>query len=611
MILAILTVLGCSDLGPSPAPHVLVITLDTARADRFSYAGDSPVATPNVDALAAEGTAFLQAVTPAPITLAAHASLLTGQLPTHHGVRNNGTYRLAAEAVTLGELLRDRGYRTAAFVGSSVLDHQYGLDQGFDHYDDLMPSRDQGPGFYPERPGGAVVEAALSRLAQHDRTPTFTWVHLFDPHIPYAPPEPERSQYAASLYDGEIAYSDRVVGTLLDGYRRLDLLDDTIVVFTSDHGESLGAHGELTHGAFLFDATVRVPLVIRVPGLDQVGRVESQVHLADILPTVAEILGLSIPEDIQGTSLVPLMRGLAETPGTEAPRTAYLETFLPLENYGWFRLWGVRTEDWKLVSGTYPELFDLQADPEELADVAAGHPELTRDLSRVLQRDFPDRAAGAGQRFDPGEATRRQLSALGYLSQPLAVADLAEDPVERYLERRRKTVKELFERGLVSEARDRAAELVGEDARLPEPPPRGPEQSPGALLAAAEAAAGSDDMVTVRASLTELAGILHRTEAEPEPRALQTAAALSRIGNACWVRTRYGEAAHAFMLGIRLVPDDPRFYYNAGLAWERLGDMGEALWAYDATLARDPDFPRARQHRDYADAVVRHILPRP
>lgn len=601
---------------------VLLITVDTARADRFSYAGGSPVPTPNIDALAAEGTAFLQAVSPAPITLVAHASLLTGLLPPDHGLRNNGAYRLGDDAVTLAELLVSRGYRTGAFIAAAVLDRRYGLDQGFAHYDDRMGGK-PGAEFQPQRPGGEVVEAALSWLRQSGEGPTFVWVHLFDPHMPYAPPEPERSLYPEAPYAGEIAYADRVIGELVTGYRRLGLWRQTIMVFTSDHGESLGQHGEPTHGIFLFDETVRVPLVVRIPGLGEGLRIDAQAQLVDIVPTLGELIGLAVDPAVSGRSLLPLLRG-EHRPSPPA----YLETFLPALDYGWFVLRGLRTEERKLIVGRKPELYDLRADPGESRDLAASEVGVVRELAGILRRDFPEPDLDPAAGLQPDPETRARLAALGYLS-----AGPEEGAPGRrwrtYAERRMQRTVELSRRGFVGEARARcdqsadpgAAERCHEELAAVGAPERAPGRRPPRdlrkLTAAAEEAARRRDDPSLRQALTELTALVqegvrqdHWTEAEeavPSPEALRQAAAMSRIGSACFDRLSYDNALHAYLIGSRLVPQDAGFRYNLGLTWERLGEVEEAAASFRRALDRDPGFAKAESHLRYMEAVLERM----
>jgi arylsulfatase A-like enzyme len=626
---------------PDDAPHLLVITLDTARADRFSYTGASPVRTPAIDALAAEGTVFLQAVSPAPVTLPAHASLFTGRLPPGHGVRNNGTYRLPEEAVTLAEILRDRGYRTGAFVGAAVLAARYGLHQGFDHYDDAMDLR-RSTGLYADRRGETVVEAALKWLAAQPAGPTFAWVHLFDPHMPYDPPEAERALHPDSPYDAEIAYSDRVIGWLLDGYRELGLAEEAVIVFTSDHGESLGEHGEMTHGVFLYDSTLRVPLIIRLPGRAGGGKITGQVSLMDLLPTLAGPMAFPIPDGLDGRDLGPLLEG-----GELDPAPAYSETLLPLENHGWFAQRGLRTERWKLISGPTTEIYDLEADPGEENDLAASEAGRAGELTRILEAK--SRTQAVASRLEMDESTMDQLRALGYLAapagpRPSSAREPAEssDPIPAAPDptiRRLESAGELFDRGLRDEAIELCLVLAASDPaderfkdaleRMQATTGNSGDRTPPVddasrsadereeILLRAEIAVRTGDAPAARSLLTTWtdslpdgfrAGAGHEGgEAPSSDWHLRSAVTISAIGNLSWDAGEHWNAVHAFTLGTRLVPDDPGFRYSLGLSWERVGDMHQALTAFEAALELNAAFPRAGAHRDYAEAIVQRL----
>jgi len=614
---------GCGRDGATAPPHILLITLDTARADRFSYAGASTVSTPNVDQLAGDGTVFLQAISPAPITLVAHASILTGLAPPAHGIHNNGNYRLRDEAVTITERLADHGYDTAAFVGAAVLDARYGLDQGFELYDDAMTGKPDSE-FEPQRRADAVVEAALRWLEDASTSPTFAWVHLFDPHKPYDPPEPERSRHARSPYDGEIEFSDRMIGRLLDGYRQLGLYDDSIVILTSDHGEGLGEHGEPTHGIFLYDTTVHVPLIVRVPGLGRGHVVSSQVQLVDIAPTLAALTGAEPMSNVHGLSLEPLLRGELVT-----ARPAYLETRLPLENYGWFELRGLRTEAMKLVSGAGNELYDLATDPGERNDVFAARAEPTMAMLRLLEDEVAARDELA-ETTELDEVTRRRLTALGYVSSGERT-NANEPDTTTYRERRLSVARQLLARGFQREALERCRLTLAQDtqedcstrllgasgsiAAPDRPAPR--EDRTQSLLASLETLASAQARDELQASLTALSAVLRNPERrsawisqsadEPSARELRAAAVLSRTGTICFEHLDYANAWHAYLLGSQLAPDVPMFHYNLGLVWERLGDMHAALRAYTTTLELEASFGRAEQHQRFAAAVVERL----
>jgi tetratricopeptide (TPR) repeat protein len=439
-----------------------------------------------------------------------------------------------------------------------------------------------------------------------------------------------------------------MIGRLLDDYRRRGLYDEAIVLFTSDHGESLGEHGELTHGIFLFDATVRVPLILRAPDLAAGRSVASQVQLIDIAPTLLALLGLDPEPHLQGRSLVPLTREKADT----AP-SAYIETRLPLENHGWFDLRGIRTEPLKLVSGPTTELYDLAADPQELQNVFEAHRETATRVLETLHEAFPERAANLSAVVEMDEATRGQLTALGYISTGRS-SSRPKPGVSRYAEKRMRLTLELLQRGFRRRALERCGEIVPEaatsedcigrltrlfrveggdldslTARSPSASEAAQDADPSArhsalgpdsaaLLAAAEAAVQRGDLSGVREKLIALTGVLlgpdaHFRRGAPargrvrDARTLKAAASLSRIGDACWERLSYENAVHAYLIGSRLVPGDPRFHYNLGLTWERLGDMDEALQAFESALEIDPHFAKAEPHRRYAEAVVRRL----
>src|SRR5215212_5202740 len=279
---------------PSRPPNVLLITLDTLRADHVGAYGSRAGSTPAIDSIAARGVRFEQAGSAVPLTLPSHATILSGLLPLHHGVRNNGAGSFPSDRPTLATLFSEKGYRTAAFLGAFVLDRRFGLNRGFDVYDDEIP-RDPtlGDHLEAERRGDAVADRAAAWLSQPDSRPFFAWVHLYDAHAPYTPPEPFRTRYAASAYDGEIAFVDQQIGRLLAALEQSGQRDRTIIVVTGDHGEALGEHGELTHGLLLYEGTLRVPLIIEAPGTLDPHVVTTPVSLADVAPTVAGLARVS------------------------------------------------------------------------------------------------------------------------------------------------------------------------------------------------------------------------------------------------------------------------------------------------------------------------------
>lgn len=401
-------------------PSVILITIDTLRADRLSSYGSDRVATPHIDRIAAEGIRFANASSTVPFTLPAHSSIMTGLYPPSHGVRENVGYVLAPELVTLAERFRDGGYRTGGFVSAFVLDARWGIARGFDTYvDDFDLDAMAGANLGSvQRAGPETIGHALTWLdGAGSEGPFFLWLHLFDPHDPYDPPEPFRSEYQGRPYDGEVAYTDSLIGEFRSALEQRGLFDESLVVLTADHGEGLGDHGESYHGFFVYDTTVHVPLVVRLPGAVEAGRVVvDAVSHVDIAPTLIELLDLDGAGAAQGRSLLPDMQGL---PNPLAERGVYAESFYALDHYGWAPLRSLRTAEHKYIEAPEPELYALLEDPGELANVLLEE----RDLSRRLRAEALelaaelDRAApSASAEPDLDEDTLAQLRALGYLA---------------------------------------------------------------------------------------------------------------------------------------------------------------------------------------------------
>ncbi|MEM9553936.1 MAG: tetratricopeptide repeat protein [Acidobacteriota bacterium] len=398
------------------ARSLLVVTVDTTRADRLGvYGGD--VETPVIDRLGAQGVVFEQASAVAPITLVAHTSIFTGLYPPQHGVRNNGLHFVGDETRTLAETLRDAGWRTGAFVSAAVLETRYGLDQGFEVYDDdLSAGRERHPRMVPDRPAEATVASArawLDEVGTDERF--FAWVHLYDPHAPYSPPPPYRDTYRERLYDGEIASMDAQIGHLLE-HPRLRGEDELAVVVLGDHGESLGEHGEQTHAILAYEATLHVPFVLHVrPGPTGV-RVAAPVSQVDLVPTLHELLGLDAapPSESLGRSLLPLI----ESPHAPHPALPiYAETYLPYYTYGWAKLRTLRRGAMKYIDAPRPELYDLGRDPRELTDLHAERPHAAHDLRRDLDELLA--VAGDSEReasLDLDSESVAKLRSLGYLA---------------------------------------------------------------------------------------------------------------------------------------------------------------------------------------------------
>lgn len=407
--------LGCSS-EKSPS-SVLIVTLDTVRMDALETYG-GPAAVPTFDRIAREGALFDEAISPCPITLPSHTTILTGRFPISHGIHNNAVSSLSPEAETLAEVLARRDYHTSAVIGALPLASEYGLDQGFAIYDDEWPEAEEPYPFeYHQRRAGAVTDAAIAALGAplENGEPFFQWVHYYDPHFGYLPPPPFDELYRDDLYSGEIAYTDRELGRLLEFLERAGRLDDTLVIVTSDHGEALGEHGEAYHGSLVYDATQRVPLAMRWPGRIPAGRVLSgQVTLADIFPTVVDLLGVPIGPDVQGRSLASWLRG---GPPATTPYV-YLEAAMLAALFNTTPVRGLRGNGYKYIHHIdAPELYDLVRDPRETEDLGredVERAEKLRESFRALAQELQAASTVAESRSlsaEEQEAMRR----LGYL----------------------------------------------------------------------------------------------------------------------------------------------------------------------------------------------------
>ena len=407
--------------------NVLFITLDTVRADRLSCYGYRGIQTPNIDFVAENGVLFENAIASAPLTLPSHTTLLTGLYPNVHGVRDNSTNRLSHKAVTLAEIMRSHGYETGAVVGSFILDSDLGLDQGFGYYDDEMVSSPVTSGSpsrggnsptlkrLSPRPASAVTARAVSWLRKNRDKKFFLWVHYYDAHYPYTPPSPYSVQYQNNPYDGEIAFVDENIRSILDELEKRNLYDRTLILVAGDHGESLGEHGEKTHGVFTYESTIRIPFILRYPPVLPGGkRVEAPVTLADVIPTVLDILGIVSPTDFSGVSLMDVIQE-----NREEHRYVYSESMFSYFTYGWSPIECIRDSRWKYIRSTEPELYDLSVDPSEVnnlietkKEVAAGLEEKLNDLTAANYTGNLNFAEGRNVSAEE----RERLNALGYVS---------------------------------------------------------------------------------------------------------------------------------------------------------------------------------------------------
>ena len=411
-----------------PAVNVLLITIDTLRADHVGAYGFKGAKTPTIDALARNALLFERAYSQVPLTLASHTSLLTGTYPFANGVQDFTGQPLKAEIRTVAQVLKGSGYDTAAVVSSYVLDRSWGLDKGFDLYYDVFKGGsfvENDPGLV-ERKAGASVDEAL-RWLRHPRTkPFFLWLHLYDPHSGYEPPEPFRTQFAQSLYDGEIAYSDSQLGRVVSYLQQQDLYDRTLVILTSDHGESLGEHGEKEHGFFVYQSTLRVPLIIKLPASGRVRsrRVSTPVPIMAIAPTILAILDLRDPIRKQFET-----GSLLDDKSSAEPREVYSESFYSFSSFGWSPLRTIISEAYQYIEAPKPELYDLRSDPQEITNLVAEQPAVASVLHEDLEKRVrlyapPESPTGASQL---NTETVEKLRSLGYMAyrSPLSAEQLA------------------------------------------------------------------------------------------------------------------------------------------------------------------------------------------
>jgi len=398
-------------------PNVVVITIDTLRADHLGCYGDRSIQTPNIDALSRSSARFTRAFTPVPITLPAHTALFTGSFPMATGMHDFSGNKLPASAVTLAKVLHDHGYSTAAFLGAAVLDSRFGLNQGFDTYFDHFDfSRlDEANLDLMERRGDQVMDNALAWLKTNPRQPFFLWVHLYDPHYPYTPPEPYASRYRAQPYDGEIAFADAQVGRLIAFLRDAVVYANALLVLAGDHGEGLGEHGEKTHGFFVYSSTLHVPLLVKVPGVAP-RTIETEVSLVDVMPTVLQALRLPVPSSVQGRGL------LSEVVGRPSASTSnlYAETYLPLLHFRWSQLRALESGGMKYIEAPRPELYDTRVDPQETKNLLQGNQAVAHEmhdrLQNLLRRYTPASGGGAKETELTDPALADRLRSLGYVA---------------------------------------------------------------------------------------------------------------------------------------------------------------------------------------------------
>lgn len=400
----------------TPRPNLLLVTIDTLRPDHLRCYGYDQIQTPSIDSLATDGIRFEQAYTPVPITLPSHTVMLTGTYPMMSGMHDFSGNNLNPEQATLATVLRARGYDTGAVIAAAVLDRRFGLNHGFDfYYDHFNFSRLAESNLdFMERPANEVIDQALKWLAKPRTRPFFLWVHLYDPHHPYNPPAPFNQKYRANLYDGEIAFADAQLGRLLGYLKQRGAYDRTVIALSGDHGEGLGDHGEKTHGFFIYNSTLHVPLIIKPSASIKFSNrlVKKDVSIVDLMPTLLGILSAPVPAKVQGKNLASMvLRGIEmET------SPLYSETYLPRIHFNWSELRGFSAGNYHFIDAPKPELFDRSKDPEELhnlyADKDAVGAEMRGQLTATVRRFTTEHEMAQKSTLDPQLADR--LRSLGY-----------------------------------------------------------------------------------------------------------------------------------------------------------------------------------------------------
>jgi arylsulfatase A-like enzyme/tetratricopeptide (TPR) repeat protein len=599
-----------------PRGNVLLVTIDTLRADRVGAYGGPAGVTPTLDRLAAEGLRVETVYAHVPLTLPSHAALLTGAYPFVNGVRDNGSFRFDGKLPTLATALKNAGYRTGAFIASFVLDARFGLNAGFDVYDDRYGARPSGGELsLVERPANEVLQSATAWIADTSdqavspgqatgtSQPWFAWVHLYDPHDPYDPPEPFKSRFVSDAYAGEIAFADARLGEALDALSRSGRLANTVVVVSADHGESLGEHQERTHGLFAYDSTLRVPLIVWAPPVVRPGVLRGPARLVDVMPTVLDLVGVN-PAVPSGQSLWPYVNGT----GTIDDNGVYFEALNASLTRNWAPLTGVVAGGLKFIDLPIPELYDLKADPAEMTNLHEARAETAASLARVLSGL---RAAGAPPTpVAVDRETEQRLRSLGYVSTPAArpgaktsgnddpktligLHNMLDDALAA-LRGGRPAVAERLLKGIVSRradftvAHDRLAQLYRDTGRLP--------------LAVQTLESAARAGVADAASLAALGGYLQEAgNLQRSVEVLEAARALNpsemdvyeKLGITYTRMGRFDDAHRMLAHMLSVAPNSAPTYNNLGSLYLTERRWNDAIEALSKALAIDPGMANA------------------
>ena len=570
----LVTVVASAACGPMPKPHgIILITLDTTRADHLGCYGYRAGATPNLDALASEAVRFEQMMASCPTTLPSHATMFTGLYPPSHGVRYNGMFRLADTSVTIAKVLRDGGFSTLAVPAAYPVYAKSGLAQGFDTYRDLFTEKG-GEFLLPnaERPANDVVKIGQELIHGAGTSPFFIWLHLYDAHYPYTPPFPYSAKFREHPYDGEIAFVDQEIGKLFAALKKDGLWEQVAIIVAGDHGEGLYDHGERMHGQLAYQSTLRVPFLVKAPGARKGAVVREPTTLADVAPTILDLAGLEIPAGLDGISLKPALRG-----GSLPVRPLYFESLSGSLAFGWSPVEGVRRARWKLIRSKGIELYDLDADPAEKSDLATANGSIAAALGSLLDDDLARWAKSATPTVTtqaPVDADAlARLASLGYIGGGLSDARRGgPNPKDLvHLESELLLLQDLMARRDFSRAMTTIPNLLRDD--------------PANRLVLADAADASAGLRDFEAGERYAREVIQRY-----PEYLPAVVTLGRIQVA---KKDFFAAEQVFRDGLKRFPDEPILVYSLALSLVAGGRAADAEPLVVAALDRphpDPSF---------------------
>jgi arylsulfatase A-like enzyme/Flp pilus assembly protein TadD len=552
------------------SPNVLFIIIDTLRADHLGCYGDAKIRTPNIDSIAKQGTMFQNAITQAPLTFPSHTTMFTSTYPQQSNAWDNGSYRLASSEVTLAQVLQDKGYATGAFVSTVVLDAKYGLNKGFQTYDDAI-GKNQGDRVIKfmddERTADRTAPLAIKWMKDNKDKKFFLWVHFYDPHGIYNPPSPYKEMYGKEPYDGEIAFADHYVGEVLSALKELGLKDRTLVVFAGDHGEGLGEHGENGHGIFVYDETLKVPLIFSYPNvIPQAKVIKEQARLIDIMPTILDLLNIKKNKEIQGQSLAGVLKG-EEKP---EDRTAFSVTRYAQIHFNWSEMQSWRTRDWKYIKSTEPELYNISKDPDESVNLISKRKDIAQAMEKDLDEFFKKTSAPEKKenKIEMDEQTKKQLMSLGYVSGSAPTKDKAPVPIKMIkVMQAMSAADKMVNSGLIDEAIKKYKEIIKQDPDNMEAYShialcyKSIQKYDEAIKYFRKAASFKSDVAEVHDGL----GNIYKSMGKP------------------------ALAFEEFQRALKLEPDDPALINNIGWCYQQARNFDKALEFYEKAIKLDPN----------------------